>query len=108
MEHQDPQARLERRKLNEMEPDYPMCLELDFFAHDIRPAASSIVMRGTVNDPQLTLEWLQKRTLFGIDGFAEWYFDGNANYPKTKANADTLEYIRLLAIEYINLQMQST
>lgn len=110
IEFQNPDARLERKNLANLETDklYPMWLELEFFAHDIRPTATTIVMYGVVDEPHIALAKLQQRTLFGINGFAEWYFDESAEYPKTKSNADTLEYIRLLTIEYINLQMQST
>ncbi|AOX02636.1 hypothetical protein BJP34_27185 [Moorena producens PAL-8-15-08-1] len=53
------------------------------------------------NAPEITNE-LQKLKLLEIPELSEWYFSQYFDYPKMKHYVETLNYLRLLIIEYIS------
>jgi len=42
--------------------------------------------------------------LFIIPNISQFYFDNQANFPLVKAYLRMLDYLRLLILEYLNLQ----
>jgi len=50
---------------------------------------------------QEILNELNKLKIFEIPEFIEWYFTPEFDYPQMKHYAETLNYLRLLIIEYL-------
>lgn len=84
---------------------HSLLIEIELFATDLRGYALQIVEKGKVNIPERVISHLQKRGIFEIAEVDAWYLSPNTNYPKVKLYLETLNYIRLLLIEYLNLQM---
>lgn len=87
----------------EANDDFPIWAEIEVFASDMLGYASQIASKGYVSSPQETIERLRKFSLFNKPNFRSWYLSDENPYPKLKTLARTLDYIRLLVIEHINM-----
>ncbi|MBN1284690.1 MAG: hypothetical protein JXB47_04760 [Anaerolineae bacterium] len=85
--------------------EFPIWAEIELFADAVRGGASQIAHEGVVSKPEAVLEHLRKSSIFDLPSFSQWYFN-QSGYSKTKTDTRTLDYIRLLSIEYITLQFQ--
>ncbi len=96
----------ERRKLweveKESEQEYTVWSELELLTTYISGYVSQIANRGyTPQKPQEAIDHLHKLSIFDADCIANWYRESGNEYPKIKQFFELLDYIRLLALEYI-------
>jgi hypothetical protein len=110
--HQYRDAKEEWRQLFESEMDveegFPVWAELELHSSDVTGYASQIINKGYVSSPQEALDRLRKSGLFDRRIFSDWYLSsGEDAYPRLKAFARTLDYLRLLVVECILLQEES-
>ncbi|HEY9847875.1 MAG TPA: hypothetical protein V6D28_00325 [Leptolyngbyaceae cyanobacterium] len=74
---------------------------IEIFTTDIRGYAAQVIVKDNLENSQEILENLQKLKIFDVSYFTEWYFSHDSDYPQLKRYAETLNYLRLLIIEYI-------
>ena len=75
---------------------------IEIFTTDIRGYAFQIIANNSLENNQEIVDNLQKLKIFDIPYFAEWYFSTESHYPQVKSYVETLNYLRLLLIEYIS------
>jgi len=75
---------------------------IEIFTDDIRGYAAQVIINNNLENSQEIAENLQKLKIFDIPYFTEWYFDHESDYPQIKHYVETLNYLRLLIIEYIS------
>jgi hypothetical protein len=96
----------ERRKLweaeKESEQEDTVWSQLELLSTYISGYVSQITDYGyTRQKPQEAIEHLHKLSIFDADCIANWYRESGNEYPKIKQFFELLDYIRLLALEYI-------
>ncbi|HAG80224.1 MAG TPA: hypothetical protein DCL61_03410 [Cyanobacteria bacterium UBA12227] len=75
---------------------------IEIFTTDIRGYASQVITSDNLLNHQEIGKNLDKLKIFNIPYFREWYFAPESNYPQIKRYVETLNYLRLLIIEYLN------
>ncbi len=75
---------------------------IEIFTTDIRGYAAQVIANDNLENTQEIAENLQKLKIFDLSYFTEWYFSLDSDYPQIKRYAETLNYLRLLIIEYIS------
>ncbi|MFB2834975.1 hypothetical protein [Floridanema evergladense] len=75
---------------------------IEIFTDDIRGYAAQAIANDTLENPQQIAENLQGLKIFDVPYFTNWYFSHESDYPQIKRYVETLNYLRLLIIEYIN------
>lgn len=83
------------------EEDFTLLEEIELLTSDIRGYASQIHAQGSIENKQEAIEQLQTMRVFDIPAIAQFYFTTNTNYPHLKAYIRTLDYLRLLILEYL-------
>ncbi|WP_287310962.1 hypothetical protein [Moorena sp. SIO1G6] len=73
---------------------------IELLTDTIRGYAFQVINDNSLNTQKISNE-LQKIKLVEIAKFTEWYFSQDFDYPKMKHYVETLNYLRLLIIEYI-------
>jgi hypothetical protein len=73
---------------------------IEIFTTDIRGYASQVINSDNLEAPQEISGNLDKLKIFDIPYFSNWYFYHEPNYPKIKHYIESLNYLRLLIIEY--------
>ena len=53
------------------------------------------------DEPSGAVNVLSERCLFNDDDFTTWYFSDENIYPKIKMYANLLDYLRMLALDYV-------
>ena len=102
--------RLEREKIAlwEENQEFSILGIIEVLTDDIRGYAFQIITNNSSANAQDILNELNKLKIFGIPEFTEWYFSSEFDYPQIKHYVETLNYLRLLIIEYIrDLKMRS-
>ena len=80
---------------------------IEIFTTDIRGYASQVIARDNLDNKQEIVDSLDKLKIFDIPYFAQWYFSHEFNCFQLKRYVETLNYLRLLIIEYLNQSMKS-
>ncbi len=95
----------ERSQLHEWEweneADFTILGLIELYDSDIGGYASQIATEGKVVNPIGAVNVLSERCLFNDDDFTTWYFSDENIYPKIKMYANLLDYLRMLALDYI-------
>ncbi len=74
---------------------------IEMFTTDIRGYASQILSNNNLANANEIVANLDQLKIFDIPYFSEWYFSHISDYPQLKCYIQTLNYLRLLIIEYI-------
>lgn len=97
----------ERMKINtwewENEFDFTILGIIDLYTSYVCGYASQIATRGKVQNSQEAVNHLQQIQFFDKPYFVQWYFAPDNGYPKVKDYVHKLNYLRLSALEYLNL-----
>lgn len=96
----------ERPKLWQLEKEstesYTVLDRLDILSADIIGYISSIDSENyRLKDPQKAINHLHKLSIFDVDCIMKWYPNAAEEYPKIKQYFELLDYIRLLAVDFI-------
>ncbi|MBD2168088.1 hypothetical protein H6G04_27260 [Calothrix membranacea FACHB-236] len=89
------------------EEEFTLLEEIELLTVDIRGYASQIQARGRIENTQQAIEKLQNMRIFDISVIAQFYFANLQAYRQIKAYLQMLDYLRLLIIEYLQLNQQS-
>jgi hypothetical protein len=60
---------------------------------------------GKVENPDQAIADLQRCRLFDVPSIAQFYQDARSRYPQTYAYIELLDYLRLLVLEYLSMQL---
>jgi hypothetical protein len=89
------------------EEEFTLLEEIELLTVDIRGYASQIQARGRIENTQQAIDKLQNMRIFDISVIAQFYFANLQAYRQIKAYLQMLDYLRLLIIEYLQLNQQS-
>ncbi|WP_292770518.1 hypothetical protein [Nostoc sp. NOS(2021)] len=78
--------------------------ELELFTVNLRGYASQIQSTGQIVNQAQTIEQLQAMQVLNIPQIGSFYFGTNGNYEQIKSYIRTLDYLRLLLLEYLQFQ----
>lgn len=97
------QTRSERIQIALWEEDKNFSLLgiIEMLTDEIRGYSLQSISSGNLENFQEVLVSLQKIKLFEIPYIADWYFSLGFDFPKIKHYLETLNYLRLLVIEYL-------
>ena len=102
------EERKEIASLFPVEQEFTLLEEIELLTVDIRGFASQIQARGWIENEQQAIKRLQAMRVFDIPTLAQFYFTtNNKEYEQMKAYIRTLDYLRLLIIEYLHLSTSS-
>ena len=93
----------ERAKMSKWEENQEFSILgiIELLTDDIRGYAFQVITNNFSANTQDILNELNKLKIFEIPKFTEWYFSPGFDYPQMKHYVETLNYLRLLIIEYI-------
>jgi len=96
-------TKLEREKIAlwEETQEFSVLGTIEVLTDDIRGYSFQVINNNSIAKSQEILNELNKLKIFEIPEFIEWYFTPEFDYPKMKHYAETLNYLRLLIIEYL-------
>jgi hypothetical protein len=101
------QMRDERAQIHEWEWDndfdFTILGLMELYSSYVEGYASQIATQGCVINPRGALKVLSESRLFDKQYFADWYFSADKKYVKVKKYIEGLDYLRMLAHEYISL-----
>ena len=101
----------ERKEIASLFPvdqEFSLLEEIELLTVDIRGFASQIQARGWIENEQQAIKRLQAMRVFDIPTLAQFYFTiKNKDYEQMKAYIRSLDYLRLLIIEYLHLSTSS-
>jgi hypothetical protein len=78
--------------------------ELEWLTVNIRGYASQIKATGQVENGQQAIAQLQRLTLTGYPDVAQLYEQARSQYPQIHLYIRLLDYLRLLTLEYLQMQ----
>ncbi|MEH2207227.1 MAG: hypothetical protein V7K53_24685 [Nostoc sp.] len=78
--------------------------ELELLTVNLRGYASQIQSTGQIANQSQAIEQLQTMRVLNIPQIASFYFGSNGNYEQIKSYIRTLDYLRLLLLEYLQFQ----
>ncbi|MBG1272024.1 hypothetical protein F8S12_39435 [Nostoc sp. WHI] len=84
--------------------EFSLLEELELLTVNLRGYASQIQSTGQIVNQAQTIEQLQAMPVLNIPQIASFYFDSNGNYEQIKSYIRTLDYLRLLLLEYLQFQ----
>ena len=96
-------TQLERIKIARWEENQEFTILgiFEMLTDNIRGYAFQIINNNSGRNDQKILNELQKLKIFEIPELAQWYFSSEFDYPNLKQYLETLNYLRLVIIEYI-------
>ena len=96
-------TKLEREKIAlwEETQEFSILGTIEVLTDDIRGYSFQVINNNSIAKSQEILNELNKLKIFEIPEFIEWYFTPEFDYPQMKHYAETLNYLRLLIIEYL-------
>lgn len=100
-DYQSTKLERERIALWEENQEFSVLGTIEVLTDDIRGYSFQIINNNCIATSQEILNELNKLKIFEIPEFIEWYFTPEFDYPKMKHYAETLNYLRLLIIEYL-------
>lgn len=97
------QTRSERIQIAlwEEEKDFSLLGIIEMLTDEIRGYSLQTISSYNLENSQEILSDLQKIKLFEIPYVADWYFSLEFDFPRIKNYLETLNYLRLLVIEYL-------
>jgi hypothetical protein len=97
------QTRSERIQIAlwEEEKDFSLLGIIEMLTDEIRGYSLQSISSYNLENSQEILSDLQKIKLFEIPYVADWYFSLEFDFPRIKNYLETLNYLRLLVIEYL-------
>lgn len=84
--------------------EFSLLEELELLTVNLRGYASQIQSTGQIVNQAQTIEQLQAMPVLNVPQIASFYFDSNGNYEQIKSYIRTLDYLRLLLLEYLQFQ----
>ncbi|MEH1851274.1 MAG: hypothetical protein V7L11_06210 [Nostoc sp.] len=84
--------------------EFSILEELELLTVNIRGYASQIQSTGKIVNKDQAIEKLQAMVVLNIPQIASFYFGSNGNYEQIKSYIRTLDYLRLLMLEYLQFQ----
>ncbi|PZV10843.1 MAG: hypothetical protein DCF20_20695 [Pseudanabaena sp.] len=100
-DYQNTKPERERIALWEENQEFSILGTIEVLTDDIRGYSFQIINNNSIAKSQEILNELNKLKIFEIPEFIEWYFTPEFDYPQMKHYAETLNYLRLLIIEYL-------
>ncbi len=86
------------------EEDFSLLEELELLTVNIRGYASQIQSTGQIVNQAQAIDQLQAMRVLNVPQIANFYFGSNGNYEQINSYIRTLDYLRLLLLEYLQLQ----
>jgi hypothetical protein len=83
--------------------EFSLLEELELLTVNLRGYASQIQSTGQIVNQYQAIEQLQAMRVLNIPQIANFYFGSNGNYEQIKSYIRTLDYLRLLLLEYLQL-----
>lgn len=80
--------------------------ELELLIVDISGYAQQIESTGGVKQLNLAITHLQQLQVFANPVFARFYAEARLNFPNIQVYLQQLDYLRLLTLEYLQMQQQ--
>lgn len=84
--------------------EFSLLEEIELLTVNIRGYASQIQATAKIANEQEAIIQLQEMNAFNIPVVAQFYFDSNDKYGQMKAYIRTLDYLRLVIIEFLRPQ----
>ncbi|WP_335084922.1 hypothetical protein [Nostoc sp.] len=84
--------------------EFSLLEELELLTVNLRGYASQIQSTGQIVNQDQAIEQLQAMRVLNIPQIASFYFGSNGNYEQIKSYIRTLDYLRLLLLEYLQFQ----
>ncbi|MBN3909541.1 MAG: hypothetical protein HWQ35_24295 [Nostoc sp. NMS1] len=84
--------------------EFSLLEELELLTVNIRGYASQIQSTGKIVNQDQAIEQLQAMQVLNIPQIAGFYFGSTDNYEQIKSYIRTLDYLRLLVLEYLQFQ----
>lgn len=100
-DYQNTKLERERIAIWEETQEFSILGTIEVLTDDIRGYSFQIINNNSSAKAQDILNELNKLKIFEIPEFIEWYFTPEFDYPQMKHYAETLNYLRLLIIEYL-------
>ena len=100
-DYQSTKLERERIALWEENQEFSVLGTIEVLTDDIRGYSFQVINNNSIAKSQEILNELNKLKIFEIPEFIEWYFTPEFDYPQMKHYAETLNYLRLLIIEYL-------
>ncbi|MFM7885097.1 MAG: hypothetical protein ACKPCM_00025 [Pseudanabaena sp.] len=100
-DYQNTKLERERIAIWEETQEFSILGTIEVLTDDIRGYSFQIINNNSSAKAQEILNELNKLKIFEIPEFIEWYFTPEFDYPQMKHYAETLNYLRLLIIEYL-------
>ena len=100
-DYQNTKLERERIAIWEETQEFSILGTIEVLTDDIRGYSFQIINNNSSAKAQEILNELNKLKIFEIPAFLEWYFTPEFDYPQMKHYAETLNYLRLLIIEYL-------
>lgn len=101
----------ERVKLNnwewENDPEFSILELVELYTPYVCGYAGQITSNGKVQTPQKAATHLQNIQFFDKPELLTWYLSSNQEYIKLKTYIDTLDYLRLSTLQYIESYQNS-
>ncbi len=84
------------------EEEFSILEEIELLTVNIRGYASQIQARGAIDNHQEAIDKLQKLHFWNMPAIAQFYLTSNREYQQLNAYIRTLDYLRLLILEYLS------
>lgn len=81
--------------------EFSLLEEIELLTVNIRGYASQIQATAKIVNEQEAIGQLQAMNAFNIPVIAQFYFNSNDNYEQMKAYIRTLDYLRLVILEFL-------
>ncbi|WP_341734402.1 hypothetical protein [Microcoleus sp. EPA2] len=86
------------------EQEFALLEELELLTVNIRGYASIIKLTGGVENVRDAIQQLSQLSVFNVPIVARFYVEQRSPYPQTKMYLQLLDYLRLLVLEYLQVQ----
>lgn len=104
-------AKVERKALAEeysgTEDRFTLLEELELLTVRIQGYASQIESEGKIRNPEQAIADLQSWRVFDALAIVQFYREARSRYPQTQSYIYLLDYLRLLVLEYLEMQQDS-
>lgn len=87
-----------------LDDEFSFLEEFELWIVDISGYASQIQSTGSIKQFDTAIDHLQQLQVSANPIFARFYFEASANYSKIQAYLQKLDYLRLLVLEYLQMQ----
>lgn len=104
-------AKVERKALaeeySETEDGFTLLEELELLTVQIQGYASQLESEGTIKYPDQAISDLQGWRVFDVVAIVQFYREARSRYAQTQSYIYLLDYLRLLVLEYLEMQQES-